>query len=147
VKKFLAILFAVPAFAAETTTNSVSIGSQGGANAVYSLFRVLGALAIVLSLFLGAIYLLKNWQRFAVRHGARPQKLRILEVKSLGPRQAIYVIGYEGQRLLISSSPSGVSMLSALPEELDEPSEVSASPGLPLNNFAEALMRSLSRKS
>jgi flagellar biogenesis protein FliO len=147
VKKFLPILLVLPAFAAESTTNSVSLAGQGGAGAVYSLFRVLGALAIVLALFLGGIYLLKNWQRFAIRRGGRVQKLRILEVKSLGPRQALYVVGYEGQRLLISSSPAGVSMLSALPQEIEEPSEISAGAALPLNSFAETLMRTLSRKS
>ena len=39
--------------------------------------------------------------------------MNVLETRSLGGRQAIYVIGYEQERFLIASSPAGVNFLSA----------------------------------
>ena len=57
-----------------------------------SLLRVTGALALVLGLFLGGAWLFKNWQRLAVQRGRQP-KLNILETRSLGARQAVFVVG------------------------------------------------------
>jgi flagellar biogenesis protein FliO len=65
----------------------------------------------------------------------------VLEVKSLGQRQAIYVVGYEQQRLLLASSPAGVTLLSHLPEAGDEQS----APVTRLS-FAEAFQQVLARK-
>ncbi len=106
-----------------------------------SLLRVVGALAVVIALFLAGVWLFKNWQRLALRRGAAP-KLSVLEVKSLGQRQAIYVVGYEQQRMLIASSSTGVTLLSHLPAADGEPSE--AAPKL---SFAEAFQQVLARKS
>jgi flagellar biogenesis protein FliO len=80
-----------------------------------SVLRVAGALGIVIALFLGGVWLFKNWQRLALRRGAAP-KLAVLEVKSLGQRQALYVVGYEQQRMLLASSPTGITLVSHLPE-------------------------------
>ena len=73
-----------------------------------------GALLLVLSLFLGGVWLFRNWQRLMVQRGRTPQ-LNVLEVKSLGGRQALYVVGYQQERFLISSSPAGVNFLTHLP--------------------------------
>src|SRR5437879_5183585 len=70
----------------------------------FSLIRVIGALALVLALFLAGIWLFRNWQRLVVRKGKAPQ-LTILEVKPLGHRHGLYLVGYEQQRLLLASSP------------------------------------------
>jgi flagellar biogenesis protein FliO len=103
--------------------------------------RMAGALALVIGLFLTGVWVFKNWQRFAFRRGTLP-KLNVLEVKSLGPRQAIYVIGYEQQRMLLASSPAGIALLSHLPEE--EHQEKTA-PVTRLS-FAEAFQQVLARK-
>lgn len=105
-----------------------------------SVARVLGGLVFVLALFLGGVWLLRNWQRVVVSRGQLP-KLNVLEVKSLGNRNALYVIGYEQQRLLLSSSPTGVTLVSHLPSA--EPGEA-ATPATP--SFAEALQQVLTRK-
>ncbi len=105
-----------------------------------SVLRVLGGLVFVLALFLGGVWALRNWQRVVVQRGQAP-KLNILEVKSLGNRNALYVIGYEQQRLLLSSSPTGVTLVSHLPNA--EPGEA-ATPATP--SFAEALQQVLTRK-
>jgi flagellar biogenesis protein FliO len=86
-----------------------------------SVIRLVGALALVLAIFAGGIWLARNWRRFVVRQH-RNADLRVLEVRSLGPRQAIWVVAYQRQRLLLGSSPAGLSLLMQLPEgELEEP--------------------------
>jgi flagellar biosynthetic protein FliO len=106
-----------------------------------SLLRVMGALAVVLAVFLAGVWLFKNWQRLTLRRGAAP-KLNVLEVRSLGQRQAIYVVGYEQQRLLLASSSTGVTLLSHLPAADAEP--LAAAPKI---SFAEAFQQVLARKS
>ena len=100
----------------------------------------LGALALVIAIFLGGVWLFKNWQRLATRKGATP-KLNVLEVRSLGQRQAIYVIGYEQQRILLASSSAGVTLLSHLPSV-----ETEAVVETPKMSFAEAFQQVLARK-
>jgi len=106
-----------------------------------SLVRVAGALLLVVGLFLAGAWLFKNWRRL-LHQTARAPKLNILEVKSLGQRHAIYVVGYEQQRLLIASSPGGVSLLSHLPAAGEKEGE----PAATTINFAAALQDALGRK-
>jgi flagellar biogenesis protein FliO len=107
----------------------------------FSVLRVLGALALVLAVFFAGIWLFRNWQRFVGRTGRAP-KLGVLEVKALGNRHSLYVVGYERQRLLLASSPTGVTMVSQLPEATSD--ELSSPPQL---GFAETLQHVLSTKS
>ena len=114
-----------------------------------SILRVLGALVLVISLFLGGVWLFRNWQRLAVRKGRAP-RLNVLEVKSLGQRQAIYVVGYQQQRILLASSPAGITLLTHLPEEEEAKTAAatateSASPAVRMS-FAEAFQQVLSRR-
>jgi flagellar protein FliO/FliZ len=106
-----------------------------------SLLRVAGALVAVIAVFLAGVWLFKNWQRLALRKGA-PPKLNVLEVRSLGQRQAIYVIAYEQQRLLLASSSAGVTLLSHLPSV-----EAEAPAATPKMSFVEAFHQVLARKS
>lgn len=112
-------------------------------SAASSLIRVLGALALVLAMFFGAVWVFRNWQRVAINKGQAP-KLNIIETKSLGQRHAIYVIGYEQQRLLISASPAGVTMLTTLPSAPINATEESTAPK---TSFGDALRQALNRKS
>ena len=77
------------------------------------MLRVFGALAIVIGIFLGGVWLFRNWQRVLAKRGAAP-RLLILESRPLGHRHGLHVIGYEHQRLLIASSPTGVTLISPL---------------------------------
>ena len=113
------------------------------ASAASSLFRVLGALALVLAMFFGGVWLFRNWQRVAINKGQAP-KLNIIETKSLGQRHTIFVIGYEQQRLLISASPSGVTMLTSLP---NAPINATEEINTQKNSFGDALRQALNRKS
>lgn len=146
------ILFAISALSAFATDLTSPVGSTNAlptpplpdmAATASSLFRVFGALALVLAVFFGGVWLFRNWQRTVIAKGIAP-KLNILETKSLGQRHAIYVVGYEQQRLLIAASPAGVTMLSTLPV-----ATVNATEETPATktNFTDALRQALHRKS
>lgn len=108
-----------------------------------SMLRVLGALALVLALFLGGVWFFRNWQRLMVKQGKAP-KLNIFETRSLGGRQSIYVVGYEQERFLLASSPGGVTFLTHLPQadekDVVKP-EATANP-----SFTQALQQVLKGK-
>lgn len=110
----------------------------------FSLVRLFGALVLVLALFLGGVWLFRNWQRLAVYKGRKP-RLNILEVKSLGSRQALYLVSYEQQRLLISASPAGINLLTHLPEAGAEEATPEGVPAPP--SFAESFRRVLAAKT
>jgi flagellar biogenesis protein FliO len=106
-----------------------------------SIFRVFGALILVVAIFLGGVWLYRNWQRLSVQRGGGA-KLNLIEVKSLGQRQALYVVGYQQQRMLLASTPTGVTLVSHLPAA-EEATEAASAPRL---SFAEAFQHVLSRK-
>jgi flagellar biogenesis protein FliO len=122
--------------------------SLGLPDAGLSLVRVLGALAFVLALFLGGVWLYKNWQRLAIHRG-RSTLLQVLETRALGNRHVLYVIGYEQQRLLLAASPSGVALVSHLPPGEPVP-EAAAEPGpatIAHPNFVRALQQAIQKKA
>jgi len=121
------------------TTNTVSLPTPLP-DVGFSALRVFGSLVLVLSLFLGGVWIFRNWQRVAVYKGRQPQ-LSILEVKSLGNRHALYLVAYQQQRLLIASSPAGINLLTQLPEA------DAATPIAPLPDFAQSLHQALASKS
>jgi flagellar biosynthetic protein FliO len=130
------------AFSAEATNlfsaplNSASLPDTGP-----SLLRVLGALALVLGLFLGGAWLVRNG-RFSNFARGRAARLNVLETRSLGARQAIYVVAYGQERFLIGSTPAGINLLSHLaPPAEGEAEPVAAS--APNMSFAQALTQVL----
>ncbi len=104
-----------------------------------SLLRVSGALVLVLGIFFGGVWVFRNWQRVAVRRGPG-RKLEVKEVRPLGGRQAIYVVGYERERFLLASSPAGVSLLAHLPRATGEETASEAEPN---DSFSRALAQGL----
>ena len=116
-------------------------------DASFSVIRVFGALVLVLGLFLGGVWVFKNWQRLTIQRG-RPSQLQIVETKALGGRHALYVVGYQQQRLLLASSPTGVTLVSHLPNA-DAP-ELAATPAVePMSgpNFVQALQQAVQGKA
>jgi flagellar biogenesis protein FliO len=108
-----------------------------------SAIRALGALALVLAVFFGGVWLFRNGQRLAWRKTGIP-RLSILESRPLGNRFALYVVGYEQQRMLIGSSPAGISLLSQLPPATEPQTE----PIAPAQaaSFTQCLQQVLRRK-
>jgi flagellar biogenesis protein FliO len=113
------------------------------ASAAASLVRVIGALALVVGVFLGGVWLYRNWQRLTTRN-VRAPRLNVLEVRPLGHRHALYVVAYEQQRLLLAASPAGVSMLIHLPPAGAGEPEPGSVPHCGVN-FADALLHAAGR--
>lgn len=111
-----------------------------------SVLRLFGAMALVLALFFGGVWLFRNWQRL-VMHKGRPTKLNVMEMRPLGNRHALYVVAYEDQRMLISSSPTGVSFLSHLPTAESIEAQPEPTPNVTALPFAQTLQQLLNRKS
>jgi flagellar biogenesis protein FliO len=121
----------------QETTGNAAVPSMGVA-----VFRMVGSLALVIGIFFAGAWMFRNMHRFKGAHASN-RKLHVLEGKSLGPRQALYVVAYNEQRLLIGASAQGLTLLTHLPEgETQAAVERSAAP-VP---FGEALMQALGRK-
>ncbi len=112
-------LFGALRCAADATNASTAFSSPSLPDAGPSLLRVLGALALVLGLFLGGVWVFRNGRQLALRRGRAP-RLNVLETRSLGGRQAVFVVGYDQERFLLGASPSGISLLSHLPAETEQ---------------------------
>ncbi len=125
------------------TTNLVSTAPPLP-NVSASFIRVIGALALVLGVFLGGIWVFKNWQRLTQRNGSTP-KLNILESRSLGARQGVFVIGYDKQRFLVAAAPTGINLLSHLPDAEISDAETPEKTSAPMP-FAQALATVLKGK-
>jgi flagellar biogenesis protein FliO len=110
-----------------------------------SIIRVMGALALVLGIFFGGVWLYRNWQRLTIQRGRAP-KLNVMETRPLGGKHALYVIGYEQERFLVSASPNGVSLLTHLPTaekgSAETPDTITQAPP----SFAQALTKVLKGK-
>ena len=139
----VAFFFAAVTFVSAQVTNAPAgpVAQAAAPDVAFSFVRVLGALALVIAIFLAAAWVFRNWHRLTAKKGCAP-KLNVLEVKSLGHRHALYVVGYEQQRFLISSAPSGVSLLTHLPV-----GDADAPAAAPLASFPETLLHALGRKS
>lgn len=111
-----------------------------------AIFRMVGSLAVVIAIFFAGAWLFRNMHRLKAS-AAPDRKLQVLEGKSLGPRQGLYVVAYEQQRLLIGSGPQGLTLLTHLPEASQEEKQAAASAERVVSvSFGEALMQALGRK-
>lgn len=142
---FSAWLFAIAPVLAETTNSAAApLTAPSLPDASLSIFRVFGALALVIGVFLGGVWLFKNWQRVTIHRGRAP-KLNVIETRSLGGRHSLHVVGYEQERFLIAVSPNGVNMLTHLPTSADAEEIVPAKTSQP-PSFAQALTQVLKGK-
>lgn len=80
--------------------------------------RVTGALAVVVAVGIAGIYFFKRFLGFGIVRGGA-QELQILEMKSLGGRQAMYVVGYRSKRFVLGVSPDRIQLVCRLPDEPD----------------------------
>jgi flagellar biogenesis protein FliO len=106
-----------------------------------SVIRLIGALLFVVGLFLVGAMAFRRWQRQS-RSPATGPKLVIVDIQPLGARQSLYVVAYDRQRFLLGVSPSGMSLLSHLPETTASPE----SPAAPVT-FVAALQQVIQRKT
>lgn len=140
----LVLLGSISAYAATSasSTNSIAeLNSPALPDFGTSILRLLGALVFVLGLFMLGVTGVKRWQRNQGVQTGGP-KLVILNVQTLGAKQAVYVIGYERQRFLVGTSPAGIHLISHLPDSDQEATDVPT----PVH-FAAALQQVLGRKA
>jgi len=142
---FYAVLVLTPFLlsAAPLLSTNLPTISPALPDASFSVIRVFGALVLVLGLFLGGVWLFKNWQRMTLHRG-RSSQLQIVEMKALGGKHALYVVGYQQQRLLLACSPAGVSLVSHLPADDSTPVPSQAVGG---ENFMQALQHAVQAKA
>lgn len=141
---FILALATVPAIAAETNALTAAAPISAPASVGASVFRMIGGLCVVISVSMIGAWAYRNRERF-VGNRIRESKLRVLESRSLGARHSICVVAYDQQRILLSTSPTGVSMLTHLPDaSLDEIEAETKAPSLP--TFSEAFMQALASR-
>ena len=90
--------------------------SAGGEIGLDSLLQLLGMLLLVLGVFGASAWAVKRWKLLPQLRGGQ-NHLQILEVRSLGQRNSLFVVEYRGRRLLIGSGNNGPRLLSALPDD------------------------------
>lgn len=111
--------------ASGSLTNTAGAQDLGGA--VGTISRLMGSMALVFAVLIGVVWVYRQWQRMVLKK-APVSGLRIVDVKNLGQRMAIYVVAYRNQQFLIGGSPNGLNLLSPLDSEPSEtePSETGA---------------------
>jgi flagellar biogenesis protein FliO len=129
-----------PAFAADM----VIVPGSDTPSAAGSVVRMIGGLCLVFSLLFAGVWAYRNSGKLTGGRG-RATRLKVLETRSLGNRQSIFVVAYDQQRLLLSASPTGVTMLTHLPEASAEEMEAQAAEAIsaPLPNFTTAFVQAL----
>ena len=118
-----------------------------------SLFKMLLALAVVLSLMVGTVYLLKRILG-RTRPGADTgEAIRILAVKSLGPRSSIMIIDTLGKVTVVGVAGGQMQALTTVddPEALAKISTMRSAatvtaPVLPMDALLEKARKVLKRK-
>ena len=126
------------AFAETTNSAGLPLSAPSLPDAGVSLIRLVGALVLVLGIFLGGVWMFRNWQRLSIQRGRAP-KLNVVEARSLGGKHALYVVGYEQERFLLAASPAGVNMLTQLPPAEAGEETAATKPTAPTPSFAQAL--------
>ena len=142
----LTALCVLPALAAapdptETATALPSVGP--------SLLRLLGAFTLVLGAGFTVLWFVRRGVRFGPRSAGANRRLNVLEVRMLGNRQSLFVIGYDNQRMLLASTPTGINFLTNLLSLQEEESPQTSPAPVPafLPSFADALQHALGRKA
>ena len=105
-----------------------------GLDVTASIFRLIGGLLVVFSLFFGGVWVVKNSARWKIKRGPAP-RLRVLESRAIGNRQSLCVVSFEERRFLIGSSPAGIHLIS----QLSDADSGQTSKSKPDESFADAL--------
>ena len=110
------------------------------------MFRILGALLIVIAIILGGTW----WFRKSRMFGLVPSQsshLNVIETRLLGSKHTLHVVEYGSKRFLIADSPAGTNYLTDLEKLNDSPQESSEAVGkFSPGSFAGKLKTLLERK-
>ena len=114
---------AVQPTASATPTSSVT---SPPAPSMDDLGRMLGYMVLVGCLAFFSYYFLKHGLPLYRNRNSGEKKLTVLEMKSLGNRQFLLVVGYEDQRLLLGVTPGKIDYLCPLDSAQSMPPDFSA---------------------
>lgn len=103
--------------AAETNNFSTVDSTQDDLVAI--LLRMVAAFAVVIGVLLFGAWAFRK-SRFFSLYRAGPSQLRILETRSLGYRNSLFVVGYQHRRYLLAASSTRVNLVSQLPDAVGE---------------------------
>ena len=78
--------------------------------------QLIGLLLLILGLFAAFAWAVKRWKLLPQLRGGQ-NRLQIVEMRSLGKRNSLMVVGYGEQRFLLGASSTGLQLLSDLPME------------------------------
>lgn len=81
---------------------------------VATTVRLIGALALIAAIVFGGAWFMRNGQRVVFRRG-KPTRLRLVEARSLGQRQALYLVACDDQEMLLAATPTSISLLASIP--------------------------------
>lgn len=85
------------------------------------MVQVIGIVTVIIAI----AYSYSHFRQKSVRmrFGKSVKKLMILETKSLGGRQYLVVVAYEGEKFLLGMHPNGIQFLSKLADKTENKSE------------------------
>ena len=106
----------------EAANNLGGVLAAGSGLGLESLVQLIGMLLLVLGLFAAFAWAVKRWRLLPQLRGGQ-NRLQIHEVRSLGQRNSVMVVGYGEQRFLIGTSSAGLQLISQLPKEANSNSQ------------------------
>jgi flagellar protein FliO/FliZ len=109
-----------------------------------SLLQTILALSFVLALLVGLAWFMK---RYGPKPGAGGAKLRVIGALSLGGRERVMLIEVADQWIVVGAAPGRVNLLSTMPRQPGQDSELGAAPGLAGSNFAEWLKQTIDKRN
>jgi flagellar protein FliO/FliZ len=120
---YLAILLSVPAFAG---AEELPVGGGGNYSFFASFVQMIAALAIVIGLILVTYFAATRLMRGIPALSPVNRHIRLLEVRSMGPRKSLMLIEVGGEYLLLSSTEEHLSLIKQIEmleeiEVIDEP--------------------------
>ncbi len=120
--------------------SSMALAATAGASEagpLISLTKLIGALALVLIVFWGFAWFMRQLQNPAARN---PGDLRIVSALSIGSREKLVVIQAGSDQLLLGVTPSRIEKLHLLEGRLPEPSNRD------MPDFRQKLSAAMSRR-
>lgn len=117
----LLIVWCFPAMAAGLDTTAKEVTSASQFSFFYSFLQMLAALLLVIGLILLVYYLASRLMRKIPALTPSNQYIRVLEVRTIGPRKALLLVEVAGEYLLLASSGDNLNLVSRISmlEELE----------------------------
>ncbi|MBI5756177.1 MAG: flagellar biosynthetic protein FliO [Nitrospirae bacterium] len=79
-----------------------------------SIFKMVLALGIVLSLLFAAVFLFKKFFGGKIGLAGKGQQIRVITSTYLGPKKSIAVVDVAGERIVVGVTPTHITMLTRL---------------------------------